>query len=374
MKINMLPASYGDCLLIELKKNNNDNFTILIDGGTVESYKKSIKNILEKYLIGNKKIDLVIITHSDNDHISGMNYILENRNFISKIDRVIYNSPYAIGKKIGCCNQQDLKKKIEPKIIKETKVSCGFRKKEIERKEISVTNTSAKKANKLQQILFNIDKLEMDLIVNDGAHDIELDGINIKFLSPTIDELTDFFYLYKDEINKSKKSTINNNTSKNKTDYDTPFKNLMANKETKKISRYNMASLAFIIAEEITGQSILIMGDSSYQLVKKKLVLLKDKQGNLYSEANPLNLDYLKVSHHGSICDLNEEFLKIICCNRFLISTDGTNYGHPDKKLIARIYNTFKKSKFYFNYENRKNEIVKEGGIIKDICEYKREF
>ncbi len=48
----MLPASYGDCLLIELKKNNNDNFTILIDGGTVESYKKSIKNILEKYLIG----------------------------------------------------------------------------------------------------------------------------------------------------------------------------------------------------------------------------------------------------------------------------------------------------------------------------------
>ena len=198
----MLPAAYGDCMLIELKKNNYDRFTILIDGGTVGSYKKDIKESLENYLKDDCKIDLVILTHSDNDHISGMNCILQNKNIVAKINRVIYNSPYAIGKKFNLWDENELTKTTSPKVIKRTKVSKGFHKKnllEVNNNEIDV-NTSAKKANELQRLLFDLDKLEMNLVVNNGESDIESDGIKIQFLSPTEVELKDFFYAYKSSL------------------------------------------------------------------------------------------------------------------------------------------------------------------------------
>ena len=38
MDIEMLPADYGDCMLIELKtKDNKNTYTILVDGGTSKS-------------------------------------------------------------------------------------------------------------------------------------------------------------------------------------------------------------------------------------------------------------------------------------------------------------------------------------------------
>lgn len=47
---------------------------------------------------------------------------------------------------------------------------------------------------------------------------------------------------------------------------------------------------------------------------------------------------------------------------------------NPDKKLIARVYSVIDNSIFYFNYESRKKMVTREGGIIQEICRYKREF
>ena len=143
----------------------------------------------------------------------------------------------------------------------------------------------------------------------------------------------------------------------------------------KELSTYNRASLAFIIREDSSGQVALMMGDGSYKVVAQRLQELKDTKEDLYSEDNPLKLDYLKLSHHGSICDLDKSFLKLITCNTFLISTDGsTTHNHPDRVTIARIYNSFNTGKFYFNYADRVKSITAEGGILETICKYKREF
>ncbi len=380
LKIKMLQASHGDCMLMELNTNNNKVFTILIDGGTEDSYKNQIRENLEEYLEGDKKIDLVIITHSDDDHISGMNYILKNKKIVSKIEKVIYNSPYAVGKYLSKWDGEDLTKSIPPKVIEKTNISSGFRKikkndnaNEENNAEKSV-NTSALKANELQQILFDLEKLNMNLVTNNGESDIEEKGISICFLSPTLELLENFYKKYKADIDEGKRNILSANTGRAKSDYNISFNELIKNTEIKKLSKYNMASLAFIVYEQCTSQSILIMGDSSYKVVTEKLLTLKDKDGLLYGQNNPLRLDYLKVSHHGSICDLTEEFLKIIDCKKFLISTDGSSFNHPDKKLIARIYNKINDATFYFNYDERMNKITKEGGIIKKICKYKKEF
>lgn len=378
MNVEMLPADYGDCMLIKLKtKDNKDTYTILVDGGTSKSYRESLKNRLESYLVDDPKIDLVIVTHSDDDHISGMNNILQNEKIVTKINRIIYNSPYAIGKKINEWDEEDLKKSVKPKVIKKTKASTGFNKadnNETLKCTTDSVNTGYIQANELQQNLFDLGKLEMNLILNDGKDDINDNGIKIYFLSPTQELLNNFFHVYKSQKKCKNKSSVLSNTAREENDYDIPFDELIKDKKVKSLSAYNMSSIAFIIYEEISKQSILVMGDGSYDVVAGKLKQLKDENGILYSINNPIKIDYFKLSHHGSVCDLTDEFLKLIDCQKFLISTSGKIFGHPDKKLIARVYRNFNNANFYFNYEERMKEITREGGEIKKICKYKRKF
>lgn len=76
IEINILDVGQGDSIVI--KTNNNIVYTI--DGGSSD-----IKNVgkyrIEPFLKANgiKQIDYMIITHTDNDHISGLLELLENK-------------------------------------------------------------------------------------------------------------------------------------------------------------------------------------------------------------------------------------------------------------------------------------------------------
>ncbi len=88
--ITMLDVGQGDSTLIELPHNTN----ILIDtGGIVNYFQKNNhyigKNVLIPYFksVGIKKIDYLIITHGDYDHMGDSIYLVNN----FKVDKVIFN-------------------------------------------------------------------------------------------------------------------------------------------------------------------------------------------------------------------------------------------------------------------------------------------
>ena len=93
-----------------------------------------------------------------------------------------------------------------------------------------------------------------------------------------------YFYM-----NSKKKNSVLSNTAKGESDYNIPFNILINDKTVKKLSTYNMASMAFIIYEEVSKQSILIMGDASYGVVGEKLRQLKDQNGILYLKLNKVS-------------------------------------------------------------------------------------
>jgi len=86
MKIKFLKAGSGDSILIQDEGHN-----ILIDGGNDSKY---LLKEIEVIYANNEKIDLLIITHHDDDHIQGIIDVLNidkfQKNFIK---RVIFNSP-----------------------------------------------------------------------------------------------------------------------------------------------------------------------------------------------------------------------------------------------------------------------------------------
>ena len=91
--IKMFPAKSGDCFFIEFIR---EDFRILIDGGFAETYHESLCPFLKELNHKNKHINLMVISHIDQDHINGIKVLLqENGNArqpnIIFIDEVWFN-------------------------------------------------------------------------------------------------------------------------------------------------------------------------------------------------------------------------------------------------------------------------------------------
>lgn len=74
-QITMLDVGQGDCILIQTPEDKN----ILIDGGS-SSKKEIFKYIIKPalYYYGITKLDVIVVSHKDEDHISGIRELLES--------------------------------------------------------------------------------------------------------------------------------------------------------------------------------------------------------------------------------------------------------------------------------------------------------
>ena len=92
--IQMLPAASGDCIYLEFP---DSDFRMLIDGGYAKTYQKYLKKFLLKLAAEGKRLNLIVVTHIDDDHISGIRALLkengDSRNpKIIEIDEIWFNS------------------------------------------------------------------------------------------------------------------------------------------------------------------------------------------------------------------------------------------------------------------------------------------
>lgn len=98
-KLYALPAREGDCLLFQFQNRNGEYRHILIDGGNrtqldFNNLKTTILEILK--VGGDGKIDLAVVTHSDDDHISGILKILGDKELNQRVKKIWFNSEKTI--------------------------------------------------------------------------------------------------------------------------------------------------------------------------------------------------------------------------------------------------------------------------------------
>ena len=103
----------------------------------------------------------------------------------------------------------------------------------------------------------------------------------------------------------------------------------------------NKSSLILLIS--CNDKKILMLGDSHSGCALLSL------QKNNYSIQNPLLLDLVKVSHHGSKHNTSEELLSLIECSNYFISTNGGRYDHPDAETILLLQNRAAELNTLFN-------------------------
>ena len=241
-KVVMFDVGEGDSYLIKYPNNKGN---ILIDTGFNE-YRMKNEIISHLKSIGIRKLDYLIITHGDEDHMGEAITLVNN----FKVDKVIFN--------IG--EYQTLEKELI-KVLDKKKI---------------------KYYNNLKQL--NIDKYKL-YFLNTKIYDNENDNSNV------------IYFNYKN------------------------FK-------------------------------FLFMGDAS---VKREMDIL-DKY-------NLINIDLLKVGHHGSKTSSSKKFIDEVNPKYSLISVGKNNrYGHPNKEVLnnlekTKIYRTDIDGSIMFKIKNNKLKI-----------------
>lgn len=115
---------------------------------------------------------------------------------------------------------------------------------------------------------------------------------------------------------------------------------LAASKFSSDPSAPNGAGIAFIA--EYGGKRALLLADSPVALVLDSLDRL---------EPRPHRFAAVKMSHHGSRRNTSLEFAKAVQAKKWLVSTDGAVFGHPDPEAIARVVvGQERPPEFSFNY------------------------
>jgi beta-lactamase superfamily II metal-dependent hydrolase len=325
MKIKILKAGNGDSIWItfidqEIPRN------ILIDGGIGDTYKSTANkngdlfNAIEKIRKENQCIDLLVLTHFDDDHIGGiLRWLNKDEEAVSLIKKVWFNSGKEIAKKFTSEENKDL----DIEIAKET----------------GDFHTSPTQGIKFEKYLRDNNLWDGEIIEQGSAH--ELFGLKFKILSPNKEKLDKLLKLYEKQKDYF--------TGGGEYDFQTSLKDFVDEenqpdfkfKEDTTVA--NGSSIAFII--EYEKKNFLFLADSHPSVVIEGL----DKFS--YNKDNPLNAELMKVSHHGSMYNTSEEILEIVKTNSYLISSSATKHGLPNKRTIARIINNNPNAFIYFNYD-----------------------
>lgn len=309
-KIHFLQVKYGDAFVIECSKGDNRG-VVVVDGGPV-----GCGYVLQNKLNQLGTPDLMVLTHYDKDHIGGIKQV------------------------VNTCLEDD------KKTAKIVWANCaGYV------KMSSDKTTNAKDGVMLSVRLDELAQKHGMIWRNDicEGYSEDFPFASIEVVSPTRSVMGMVIKKQEDEAEKLLKATNVENElleiALDKLAEHMPSKPNLG--EADELA--NASSIAFIL--RCDGLSVLMLGDSYPQNVE---AYLRQKG---YSEDNPLEVDYVKVSHHGSRNNTSNELLDIIKCNHFLISTNGglNNSNHPDRIAIAHILchpkrNMDETIHLYFNY------------------------
>ena len=111
----------------------------------------------------------------------------------------------------------------------------------------------------------------------------------------------------------------------------------------------NASSIALLL--EYKKRKVLLTGDSRSGSLNTGIDrLLAERQ------IDQLEIDALKVPHHGSKNNVSNDLVSRLICENFLISSSGRKFHHPDDDAGARILLHSYGPTLHFNYRSKDNE------------------
>jgi beta-lactamase superfamily II metal-dependent hydrolase len=113
----------------------------------------------------------------------------------------------------------------------------------------------------------------------------------------------------------------------------------------------NCSSIVLLL--EYDGRCCLLGADGSPSVLERSVErLLRER------DTPKLPLAALKLPHHGSKYNVSGALLAAFDCSRYLVSSNGAIFGHPDREAVARVILTGgEQPSLLFNYRSKFNEV-----------------
>jgi beta-lactamase superfamily II metal-dependent hydrolase len=305
-------AGCADAISISFKDITGKSLHIFIDSGTEAAYYLLRPELLAIADRG-EEIGLWVISHWDNDHIFGIIKVLQDNDIRSRlhIKQVWFNANYRVPRNPGA--------------------TSGW--------------TGLKEGALLRDMLQDELGIPAPIITSENPI-IELLGLKFTILSPSLDVYQEAMAKMQTHFPLAAKRWDHGQTIEALARQTTPLDRSLANR----------SSIAFLL--EAKGYRMLMLADAS------PVDLVEQLQQLGYSPTNRLQVNLVKVSHHGSKRNISRALLAIIETSQFVFTADALErHKLPDKEAIAHILchsqrDFTKHIKLFFNHRTSKLERI----------------
>lgn len=310
VRIELLPAAHGDAIWVEYGSARAPR-RIVVDGGPAPTYEGGLRARLLALPAGDRRLELLVVTHLDADHIDGAILLLRERQALGvEIDELWFNGWRQLGR-----DGPEVYAPLQGEFL------GGL---------MELTPALRKGWNRS----FRGGPVQAPAAGELPA--VELPGgARLTLLSPTANELTRLRARWASAIRDFAPG-----------DAAAALKRLEERREYRPPeapavfaarscgddrSVANGASIAFLL--EVEGVSVLLAGDAHARVLAASLRRLAAQRG-----VARVRVDAVKLPHHGSMSNVSEDLLGVLESERWLFSTNGDIFRHPDEetaKLIA---------------------------------------
>lgn len=371
MKIISYPAGLGESFLISIDLKNR-KFNILIDAGYLSTAKLIVQD-LKKLKEYGQQLDLMVLTHIDNDHINGARYILDKiiNHSLIELKEIWYNNYFMIADMMKDMTENSISLNYQEDIdILRNIINIPYPKTDeiiYDKKDVGFH-----RASYIDDFLF-FDEIKHKhnksfgnkcIMSNDKNISVQLnDEIKITILGPVFENLKNQHIIWQDYL-KSKgyrRSYINYKILSKAFESTMLMEKIHPNKENRicgglnfdmwknnefdyDTSINNRSSISFVV--EYGDKKIVFLGDSS----PLDIDLSIDKYLGNYDY--PIVFDLVKIPHHGSKYNWSKSLSQKFTSKKYMISTNGDKYNHPDIETVSKIISaTDLNVKIYMNYK-----------------------
>jgi beta-lactamase superfamily II metal-dependent hydrolase len=375
MKLTIFQSNKGDCLLL----TSNDDRRMLIDGGMRESYREHVAPALGELQEQGKKLELVYLSHIDQDHIAGVlqlmddivawrvhDFQINNGNPTHKpprakrppeVEKIWHNAFHeVITENTGA---------IQDMLAATAAVLSGAQEPRLQDIAASHDNL-ANGVGQAIQLSRRIGDQQLGiplnpefghkLMIRDGQPTITIGTMSIVILGPTQDTLNQLREEWNEWLahNEQQLKDIQMRASADAARLATnEAERLLLSTQLQaeelgrreKVTAPNLASLMVLVEE--AGKTVLLTGDGHHKDILDGLKQLGKLNGD-----DAIHLNVLKVQHHGSENNLNESFCKRVTADHYVFCGNGA-HANPDltvvRTIVASRKNDQRNFKLWFN-------------------------
>jgi beta-lactamase superfamily II metal-dependent hydrolase len=328
--LEVLPAGFGDCLLISCPVGRR-TWRLLVDTGPDETY-PALKARLAKLPAdgtGKRHIDLFVVTHIDHDHIGGVAQLLNDRSLGLSFGDIWFNAPPRPAAR-GVAEGEAL-----------AQILAGSK----------------------RVLPWNVAWFGRPVSTPAEAGGVELTGRGlprITLLSPTPERLQDLYKVWSRELERLrlKEREVPEPEPAVPRSGMPDLQALAARVTPTDKAVANGSSIAMLL--EHKGASVLLGADAFPTVLVPALSALSKRRGL----AGPLQVDVFKLSHHGSRANVTQELLKAVQAEHYVFSTNGAQFRHPNAEAVARVIVGSKQAKLWFNYWTERNQRWAEPALL----------